>query len=166
MTHEEAEQKRKEKFAVLMQVFPGDARLCNAIAMAEGVTEQLPPLNDALRKDVRQFYANAKPGIDTAAGEERLMQTTADVLAWATYLELSLHDLRKALFFRFNVRVKRPDEPVKFDEGTIQGIPGSPKPDPSPPQAPKAATSPSPRKSAATPDEQERIADKLQDLFG
>jgi hypothetical protein len=159
MTYEEAELKRKEKFAVLMQVFPGDLRLCNGIASAEGVADQLVALADALRKDVRQFYVDAKPGVDTTPGEERLMQTVADVLAWATSLELSLHDLRKALFFRFNIRVKRPDEPVRFEEAPMQGIPASTAPALPEPTIPRKAP------EALSEVKQEQVMEKLQGLF-
>lgn len=158
-TFEEKEQRRKEKLAFLASIFPGDPRIVNALAVGEGVAEQLPPLAEALKKDIHAFYSIT--GQDpTVAQEEKLMQTVADVLAWATQLELLVHDLRSALFFRFNARIARgsnvPIEPAPL---TIPQVVA-------PAELKTVLTAPPTVPSPETlPMDPRTVADKLQGLF-
>jgi hypothetical protein len=99
----------KERIATLKTVWPEDERLRNAILMSMGCTEQLPVMNDAFQA---VLFALPSPGTDTVGWESGVHLALTDVIRWATNIELALHDLRQALFFRYNKRVTAMKQPT------------------------------------------------------
>jgi hypothetical protein len=146
---------RKARMEKLAALFPEDERLRNGVMMTVGSCQQIPMMSSTLLKQLEDLPA---PGSDTVQWESMTQLALADVLRWAVHNELAIHDLRQALFFRYNNRVRKMAPPEKDIEQAIEA------------QVEEAAiaaasTKPEPEKAKEEEKKQRAVAN-LGNLFG
>lgn len=177
MTNDE----REKAILTLKKIFPDDQKLRNAVIVTNATMEQFTALKVSLLKTLVDVY-DLEPG-ETEDWERRMALEIGAAIDWSIRLELHIHDMRSALFFRLQQRNKvkynSPEEQAEAEQqklnkaeakaavaaATAAKVPATSAPEQHETPSPTSDSDPKPANDETHESRQERLAGVLGAAF-